>query len=394
MLLRRHIGLGLLTIQLAGAYVVSLASEKPCPIINTTIDDEVDITKPIAVSLWIDAPPGTLSIPKKLQLDFVNGKHLTVNPAEITLQANGTRVPVKLDVNGPNQGIVFLQGKASAWPEGCTALQLPVDTGLKDVARLNSDLITTDPSSGAREHLVGGDEKTFTILFKTLAGNDLDLGAPVTLALEATSDATLSTDRHKWDRRAIVSAHNNNPRSETVFLKLPNHSVKDAVIYVQVRRASGDRVLLSGQINFDCDYPWWARLLAILAGCSLYALIEALSSKGLGKFTWKGFGIKLTLTLLLGLLAFVVEDTKILGFDVDKTTIKGNVLFGVLVGCLSLEGLINRIRDFVKAAPKESGESKDKKDVDPKPATGSGTPGTTSEKSPQGTEATPVEPPK
>lgn len=326
------------------------AQEKPCPTINTSIDQqEIDPTQPTKFFIWIEAGPELRHLPSKVTLVFVTNTHVEVDPSSVDLQSSGKREEATLHVKGLNPGLVSLVGKIPQWPKDCTALNLPIDTGLNAIAKLNSDLIQTDPITGAREHLVGGgDPKTFTILFKNVAGNDVRMGAPVNISLDVTS-GELSTNRKDWDTRVPVHADENSAQSETVFLQLPNGSEKNAKVHVHVRRASGGgRDLLSGDFAFDYDYPGWQRLLAIIGGCLIYSAIEALSSKRLGKFSWSVFGYKLLLVLAMGVLAYIVEDSKILGFDVDKTTIKGNILFGVLVACLGLEGIINRIRDFAQ----------------------------------------------
>jgi hypothetical protein len=325
------------------------ADEKPCPIINTSIDqEEIDPGHPTKFSIWIEGGPEVHQLPPKMTLIFVSNAHVWVEPGGVDLESSGKRQQATLHLKGLNPGLVSLVGKVPQWPRDCTALNLPVDTGLNSIATLNSDLVQTNPITGARDHLYGGRIWSFVILFRNLAGNNFRIGAPVTIILDAAS-GKLSTDKQHWNEQVPVPAVENSTQSETIFLSLPNGSETNAKIHVHVRRAGGGRDLLSGEVAFDYDYPWWGILLAIMGGCVIYSCIEALSAKKLGKFTWGSFSYKVALVLAIGGSAYILADSKILGFEVDKTTIKGNILLGILVGCLGLEGIINRIREFAHA---------------------------------------------
>jgi hypothetical protein len=340
------------TALIGAACCPNTAQAKPCPTINTSIDQqEIDPTQPTTFSIWIETNKEAITIPHVVTLLFVPNTHVEVDPSSLDLPSSGVRTQATLRVKGINPGLVSLIGKIPQWPKECTALNLPIDTGLNAVAKLNTDLIQTDPVTGAREHLMGGDTKTFTILFKNVAGNDVRIGAPVNVSLDVSA-GNLSKDQKDWKPQILVPTFENSSQSETVFLRLPNGSQKNANIHVHVLRTSGGRELLGGEIAFDYDYAWWQRLLAIIAGCLVYSVIEAFSSSSLGKFNRTAFGYKVLLIIAIGGLAYIVEDSKILGFEVDKTTIKGNVLFGVLVGCLGLEGVINRIREFAQVPTK------------------------------------------
>lgn len=352
------------------------AEDKPCPIINTSLDQQsIDPSQPTKFSIWIEAGKNLRRIPPRVTLLFVNNAHVQVEPGSIDLESSGVRKEATLSIRGANPGLVSLVGKVPRWPQDCATLSLPVDTGLDSIARLNSDLVQTDLVTGARNHLYGDRTWSFVISFRNLAGNELRIGAPVTITLDATS-GKLSTDKQHWDRLVPVPADENSTQSETVFLSLPNGSEKNAKIHVHVRRAGGGRDLLSGEVAFDYDYPWWDILLAIMCGCLIYSIIEALSAKKLGRFTWGSFSYKLALILAMGGLAYILADSKILGFEVDKTTIKGNILLGILVGCLGLEGIINRIRDFA-----QGGSNSTRPDVK-----------TTPEVKPTATEVNPADP--
>jgi hypothetical protein len=326
----------------------------PCPVISTNLDDTVlNVTSPIPFLVWIEKPEGvTLNVQETTLLFFAND-HISIEPNMLNLDVSGkTRSSATLSFKGDNVGLVTLKGKLTGWPSGCAELDLPIDTGFSSIAKLTSDLVTTDPQTGLRLHLTGGQQKSFTILFKNQADKDLQLGSPVTVILEATDGAKLSVDSKKWDTKTTVNANQGSTQTEPVLIRPPSGgSETDARIYVHVHRNSASNDLLNGTIVYDFDYPWWLRLLSIIAGCLIYSAIEALSSKRLGKFSWDSLWVKLFLMLAIGVLAYVIEDSKILGFEVSKTTIKGNVMFGVLVGCLGLEGIINRIRDFVHGAP-------------------------------------------
>ena len=340
---------------LAGAHHLALATDKACPVINTTLDDdEVNPVKPVQISIWVEAGVQAKSVPKSIVINFVNSDAVSVSPSEMKLNTSGVHTKAVVTFSPPNSGLVVIKAKVSGWPHDCGALDLPVDTGFKHVARIDSDLVSMDGETGARKHLMGGDEKLFVVSFKTMDGSDLQLGAPVSIELKAPSGVRLSKDHKTWDYHLLVPANGNNSKSEPIYIRLPENSAKDARIYVAVKRESGERNYLNGSISFDFDYPWWERLVAILAGCLLYSLVEAVSSGFLHKFKFGDTVVNVVAVMLAGIVAFLIQDTRLLGFSIDGTTIKGNVLFGLLIGCLGLEGLIKRVREFAKGSTDKS----------------------------------------
>jgi hypothetical protein len=171
----------------------------------------------------------------------------------------------------------------------------------------------------------------------------------------------MPTDRRivlNWTQQVPITGEGN--RLGTLQLKLPERGAeRNAKLTINgyldrkddfsATNAQTVNSILDADILFDYNYAEWIRLLAIIGGCIGYSLFDTLTSKPDGKFSWSALGLKTMLLGLVGGLAFLIEDTKLLGFDVDKTTIKGNVLFGFLVGCLGLDGIMRRIQEFVRA---------------------------------------------
>jgi len=366
---------------LAVSTLTAVAASADCPVVRTSIgDQEIDPLQTHDVFVWIERYSRSTNLPSTITLIFNNNRYVSTDKRELVLHipasearagalTSGKREVIKVSFSKDARGLASLKGNVvTALPPECNnSFEQVINIGgFTGTAKLTTNLVQVDSTSGSRIPFTGGDVKTFTIFAKDNADQPFKLGATITFIVTAPPGALLSTGDGKWVSQLPVTGDGR--RLADLQLKLPERSAeKNAKLTIngtlsgnntQTSANSHPGSILDADILFDYEYIWWIRLLAIIGGAICYSLVDAADLKLHGKFEWASFGFKMFLLVLVGLLAFLVEDTKILGFAVDKTTIKGNILFGFLVGCLGLDGIINRVREFINAGkPSASGAS-------------------------------------
>lgn len=331
----------------------ALADNQPCAArvqLSLQSDNRISLDQPISVIL--ESESGQAAAPVDLQ--FLPDPDFEVTPSLIHLKV-GTTTPIKIALKAPYAGLIHLVARVSAWPAPCkTALDLPLDIGLRQVAHLEASIpdLRSDSSfanKGDAPQIEGDTIESFKIELKDPSGHPLEVGAPITVLLHSNL-AVLSDDGRDWKQDLSSVIAQDHDSTEYIYFHSPRTAVARGTIDVHLKKDSGKNDLMTDELIYSSRHAWWIYFLITLAGALGYSLVEALlgSDRNASKFVQKlfeGYGFKLLVAAVVGALAYFLRETGILGIKVDTSNSHGYAVLGFLFACLGLEGIFKKIQE-------------------------------------------------
>jgi hypothetical protein len=337
---------------LIGSSTAAFADGFPCSAhiqLSIQSDNRISLDQPISVALESEA--GQAADP--VDLEFLPDPNFKVIPNSLHLSLDKPTA-IKIALQAPNTGLIHLVARVRSWPQTCrTALDLPLDIGLNQVAHLETSVpeLRSDSNStnkGDAVQIEGDTIESFKIQLKDASEHPVPAGAPITVILQSNLPV-LSENGKDWKNDATAFIPQDHDSTGYVYFHSPHTGVARGIINVHLKKDSGKIDLMTDELIYSSRHAWWIYFLISLAGALCYSLIEALlaSERNAWKFLqqlFEGYGFKLLVAVVVGALAYFLRETSVLGIKIDTSTARGYAVLGFLFSCLGLEGIFKKIQ--------------------------------------------------
>jgi hypothetical protein len=336
-----------------GSALPALADSSTCTAhvqLSLQSENRVALDQPISVAL--EPEPGQTANPA--DLEFVTDTNFDVTPKVVHLSA-GVSTQIKIVLKTANAGLIHLVARVRAWPPTCrTALDLPLDVGLRQVAHLETSIQELRPDStlankGDVPQIDGDTIESFKIELRDSSEHPVEVGAPITVLLQSNLPV-LSEDGKTWKTDAKAFIPQDHDSTGYIYFHSPRTAVARGAIDVHLKKDSGAVDLMTEELVYSSRHVWWIYFLITLAGALGYSLVEALlnSDKDITVFAQKlfeGYGFKLLVAVVVGAIGYLLREASVLGIKVDTSNARGYAVLGFLFACLGLEAIFKKIRD-------------------------------------------------
>jgi hypothetical protein len=250
----------------------------------------------------------------------------------------------KVTVLGNNSGLGRLQGAIE--PSSCLAFDTGVDLGFRERVRLAAGWDAANASGEVGDLKANGRPRMFWIKFLDVHGNGVPLASALTLSV-STSMGRLGLDSNStreddWQRSATLTASEGEQRSSPVYVRLGSGDSGNGVMSVKVKLSNTP--IHDSDIPFKATLTEWQMLSWIIAGGMVWWLASFLLDRIKKRKISSGeVGWTLLAVVVISIVAWRVDPSKVTAGLVDRTTNAGVFWYGLIVSAMGLDGLIKKL---------------------------------------------------